>query len=321
MKKKKAQKTTRKKPQPRFSYTTLGVICIIGATLCFAFQGIIIKTLFTHDVSVTAMLLWRQVIFLPFYLLYLGCTYPEGLKPMGKDTFSIMAVGSLGFFFIPLTNSTALHHIEAGVERILLYTYPLFVVLITAIYTKRLPARQHILAFIVIQMGIFLLIGGGESLEKLYIGLMPALQVIFAAVMFAIYTLLIKKWVEKYGSHRFFLWGVLGSLILITINFLIQESPMRLPSAEAWFFLTLMTLISFPPSILFAEGVKRIGSTRASFISTLGPVATLIFADILLGERLGISQVVGGAVVMAMVSALEAPALRNFIRVLRTRKK
>lgn len=293
------------------SSAAIGVFCIMVATLCFAFQGIIIKKLYLLDVSVYAMLLWRMVLFMPFYVAYLYWRQPDALKPMGLDTLKIMAIGVIGFFMIPSTIFIALKDIAAGIERILLYTYPLFVMLLHAVYTRKLPAQQHIVAFFVIQVGIFLLIGGGESLDLLKLSLAPALLVLFAAVLFALYTLLIKSHVEKYGSMRFFLYGITGALICIVFTYVLFESKKTWPGELEFIYLFLMMLISFPPSILFAEGVGRIGATRAALISTLGPVITVIAAQYLLGETLAASQIAGGAVVMLMISALEGRAIRN----------
>ena len=54
-----------------------------------------------------------------------------------------------------------------------------------------------------------------------------------------------------------------------------------------------------------AEGVRRIGPSRASLISTLGPPATALMAYELTGEILAVAQWLGIALVIVGVLALE----------------
>ena len=296
------------------SNSALGILSILIATLCFAFQGIVIKKLLVLDVSVHAMLFWRQVLFFPPYLLYLFFCKRDVLRWIGgKDAGTVMLIGMLGFFCIPITNFTTLHELQAGIERILIYSYPLFVVLFEALYRRRLPPRKFILAFFIIQFGIFLLVGGGDAMTHLLKNIGPAAQVLFAAVQFGLYTLLLRPWAQKLGSHCYFLYGITGSFILITINYLYHES-FAILDMDAMQLIFIKMLISFPPSIFFAEGVRRIGGARASFISTLGPVVTIFAAEQILGEHLSLAQLMGGAVVLCTLMMLEATTLRQIFR-------
>jgi drug/metabolite transporter (DMT)-like permease len=77
-------------------------------------------------------------------------------------------------------------------------------------------------------------------------------------------------------------------------------------SGSAW--LTLAALIVFStvlPLMLMAEGVRRVGASRAALISTLGPPATAIMAYHLTGEVLTLSQLAGIALVIIGVLSLE----------------
>lgn len=297
-----------------FSNSALGVLSIMLATLCFAFQGIVIKKLLLLDISIHTMLFWRQVVFFPLYFVYLFYFQRDVFRWIGaKDASTVMLIGMLGFFCIPLTNFSTLHDLEAGIERILIYSYPIFVVLFEALYRRRWPERKFILAFFVIQGGIFLLVGGGDAMAHLLSNIGPAAQVLFAAMQFGLYTLLLRPWAQKLGSNCYFLYGISGSFIAITINYLLQE-PFAVPSMEAMELLFLMMLISFPPSIFFAEGVRRIGGARAAFVSTLGPVITIFAAERILGEQLSATQLIGGAVVLTTLMLLEATTLRQILR-------
>jgi drug/metabolite transporter (DMT)-like permease len=55
---------------------------------------------------------------------------------------------------------------------------------------------------------------------------------------------------------------------------------------------------------LFFAGLKRVGPTTASILSTVEPVVTVILAFLVFGELLGPLQLLGGAFVIAAVLVL-----------------
>ena len=82
-------------------------------------------------------------------------------------------------------------------------------------------------------------------------------------------------------------------------------SPLDVP-ADAWLPLLGLGVIATAVAIqTFYAGVKRVGAARASLISTVEPVYTIVLAMILFGESLAPVQVVGGALVLAAVILAE----------------
>ena len=77
-------------------------------------------------------------------------------------------------------------------------------------------------------------------------------------------------------------------------------------TVSAWWTLAALVVFSTVlPLFLMAEGVRRIGASQASLISTLGPPATAIMAQELTGEILAPAQWLGIALVLIGVMALE----------------
>ena len=77
--------------------------------------------------------------------------------------------------------------------------------------------------------------------------------------------------------------------------------PTQIPSG-AWFGLFGVGIVStFIAVQAFYAGAHRIGAARASIVSTVEPVWTIVLASILFSERLGPLQLVGGAMILAGV--------------------
>ena len=76
--------------------------------------------------------------------------------------------------------------------------------------------------------------------------------------------------------------------------------------ADAWLPLLGLGVIATAVAIqTFYAGVKRVGGARASLISTVEPVYTIVLAMILFDESLEPVQVVGGVLVLVAVILAE----------------
>jgi len=82
-------------------------------------------------------------------------------------------------------------------------------------------------------------------------------------------------------------------------------SPAAVPT-QAWLPLLGLGLVATAIAIqTFYAGVKRVGAARASLISTVEPVYTILLAMILFDERLTPVQLVGGLLVLLAVILAE----------------
>ncbi|MGH2944029.1 MAG: DMT family transporter, partial [Solirubrobacteraceae bacterium] len=78
-------------------------------------------------------------------------------------------------------------------------------------------------------------------------------------------------------------------------------------TAGGWIWIAAIALISTVLGIVtFMLGMERVGASTASIVSTFEPVVTVALAVALYGDALGPPQVLGGALVLAAVVALQA---------------
>ena len=83
-------------------------------------------------------------------------------------------------------------------------------------------------------------------------------------------------------------------------------------SATGFGWLAGIAVVSTVAAVsLFFAGLKRVGPTTASILSTAEPVTTVVLAFLIFGESLGPVQLAGGALVIAAVFVLSAPARRR----------
>lgn len=68
--------------------------------------------------------------------------------------------------------------------------------------------------------------------------------------------------------------------------------------------------LAFEALAIFA-GLSRIGPTRASTLSTIEPVFTVVLASLVLGERIEMLQILGGGLILIAVVMLARAATGN----------
>jgi drug/metabolite transporter (DMT)-like permease len=77
-------------------------------------------------------------------------------------------------------------------------------------------------------------------------------------------------------------------------------------AAEGWLWLGAIALVSTVLAIvLFFGGLARVGPSRASIISTVEPLVTVVLAFVVFGESLTATQLAGGALVLASVVVVQ----------------
>jgi drug/metabolite transporter (DMT)-like permease len=122
-----------------------------------------------------------------------------------------------------------------------------------------------------------------------------------AAVSWAVYTLAGRRATARYGSVSANVYATAcGSLLLLPVTFFDGGwSPLARAPLQAWAsiaYLSLFgTVIGF---VAFYEGVRLIGSARASSFALLVPIFGVLSSVLVLGEHLRTNLAVGGAIVL-----------------------
>ena len=116
--------------------------------------------------------------------------------------FAAALAGIVCYYLGALLDFWALTLIDASIERVLLFSYPALVVLISSIMKRRAPEARMVLALLVTYAGIFLAMGGID-LTELRQNLFGALLVLCAALTTAIYFLIGERYTQELGATRF----------------------------------------------------------------------------------------------------------------------
>jgi drug/metabolite transporter (DMT)-like permease len=286
-----------------------GCLFVLLAAFGFSAKSILVKLAYgnsQHLDAITLMLL-RMAISLPFFLVVAVWSHRPSIqisdsqRMRTQDWLMVMVLGFLGYYLSSLLDFEGLAYISAGLERLILYLYPTFVVLLTAGYYRKTINRHQVFALIFSYAGIVLVYADHQmesNSQDLVIG---SALVACSAMTFAIFMVGSVVLIKRIGSLRFTAYSMTVACLVTGLHFIIMHGnyPLNLP-ANVYGLASIMAIFSTVlPAFLMNAGVQRIGAGSASIISSAGPIGTLILAFFLLGEALTLTQLLGTLLVLA----------------------
>ncbi len=283
-----------------------GIFCVLLATVGLSTKAILIKLIYESapGIDAVSVLTLRFGAALPFFLALLYFHRPrQSVAPTGARELATLAfLGIAGFYLSAYLDYSALMYIPAGLERLILFLYPTFVVMISMVVRPGEVSTGTLGAMGVSYLGLFaVFLEQASSLDAQMTK--GAMLVLAAAVTFAMYTVASAGRIRKYGSIRFTSLAMIAATVATTAHGLLEHGLQVFDqSAEVYGLIIPMALFSTVlPLLLVAEGIKRIGAANTSIISTSGPPLTLIMAYFILGETFGPLQLLGGAMIIGGV--------------------
>jgi len=283
-----------------------GLCCVLIATVGLSLKAILIKLIYQSDPSIDAisMLALRLIIAMPFFVLILVLynTKSNNESHTIRSMVPVIMLGSVGFYLSSLLDFSALAYIPAGLERLILFLYPTFVVIISLFLNTNEVSRKIVIALSISYIGIIVVFI--EKIPDINSNMITGVTLAFAAALiYAIYTVMSVKQIRRHGSIGFTVYAMIAATVTTLIHALISNG-LNIFNQTGFVYGLILIMAIFStvlPLILMAEGIKRIGASRASIINTSGPPLTLAMAFIILGETIGILQVAGGAMILVGV--------------------
>ncbi|GAB3891627.1 DMT family transporter [Spirosoma agri] len=283
----------------------LGAFLVFLAAFCFAMKGILIKLAYQYPIDSISLLTLRMLFALPFYVgiaLRLASKYPP-VQLTFRQWLTLAMLGVTGYYLASFFNFLGLVYISAGLERILLFVYPTFVLLMNAWGFGRRITRLQVVALALTYAGILLAFIGNIETTQQKNALLGAFWVILSGVVYAIYLVGSDGMIARVGSQRFTCYAMIAATVPTVIHCALTNGlhlggypvPVYALGLSMGIFVTVI------PTFMIAEGIKRVGSGNASIIASIGPIFTIILATLILHETISVQQVIGTLLVLAGV--------------------
>jgi drug/metabolite transporter (DMT)-like permease len=287
--------------------TLSGFLIALSGAVFFSTKAILVKLAFrdTHADAVTVLTL-RMLFSLPFYLgaVWLVARKDNKEQLSRRDWGWLLVMGILGYYLSSLFDFIGLQYVSAGLERLILFLYPTFAVLINTFYFKTKLSRIQLIALSLTYLGISIAYLGEFNMDtdnpKFFFG---SFMIFLCAVTYSFYLVGTGRLVNKVGVTRYTAYVMLAASMGIFIHFLVTHplSAIQLTPQLTWYSIGLAVIATVLPSFMMSMGMKKIGSNNVSIITSIGPVSTILQAHWLLGEKIIPAQIIGTVLVITGV--------------------
>jgi drug/metabolite transporter (DMT)-like permease len=296
----------------------VGPLLAVLGVLGFSFKAILIKLAYAWaPVDPVALLTLRMAYSAPFFVLMAWWTgRAPGAAPITpQDWRRLVALGCAGYYLASLLDFLGLQYVTASLERLVLFLYPTIVVVLSALFLAQPITRRAVAALALSYAGIALAVWHDLRFTGDTRAVALGGTLVFASALFySIYLVGAGALIRRLGSSRFIAWAMLVSTLFITVQFALTKpvAALEVPGSIHAIALAMAVFCTVLPTWMMAEAVRRMGANAASLVGSLGPVFTIGFGAMLLGEPVNLPQLAGVALVLGgvmLVSRAPRPSI------------
>ncbi|EPG74245.1 EamA-like transporter family protein [Leptospira fainei serovar Hurstbridge str. BUT 6] len=287
---------------------TKGFIYALLGTVLFSSKGVLVKLVYNYGVDSVTVLAFRMLFAIPFFafILYRESNRTDQTPISSKDYVNVVVLAFIGYYLASFFDFWGLEYLAASMERLVLFTYPALVLLLSFLFLGKKAHSVELYAVALTYSGILLafLPDAEANGQKSILG---AALVFLSALAYSVYLIGSGQMIPKLGSRRFTALLMLWSGGFVLLHFFLRKEVVSIFS-QPWpvyaYGFALGFLTTVLPAFLTTAGIQRIGSNKASIAGSAGPIFTLFLSAGLLNEQITWENLGGTALVLSGVLLL-----------------
>lgn len=285
----------------------IGYLLVAAGAALFASKAIFIKLAYMERYDALLILAWRMVFALPVFVVvgaYEIVRRKADGRPLPRQgaVLGAVGIGLIGYYLAMILDFGGLLYVSAQLERLALFTYPIFLIFIGAAFFGMKLTRTSLIAAFVSYLGLAVVFAtdfseGGSNVT------LGTVLVLGSAVSFAVYQLMAKRYISEMGATLFTSVALSAAAVTTLAHVFIVRGHLDTSMSWHYFMLAAGTglLATVIPSFFVNAGMAKIGATSTAMISNVSPLLTIYFAVVLLGEAFTWSHALGTALVVGGV--------------------
>jgi drug/metabolite transporter (DMT)-like permease len=291
-----------------WSAERLGVTLAVLAAFGFSFKAILIKLAYAvplaAPVDAVTLLSLRMTLSLPVFAWVAVHTSRAAPPLTRREWGTLLLLGLVGYYGASLFDFLGLQYISAGLERLILFTYPTLTILIGVLFMGKALQQRQVVSLFLSYAGIGLaFVHDLEFSGPAGTVMLGGMLVFASSLTYSLYLSGSVNMIARLGAMRFTALVMIVSAVAAQFHFLVMLplSAYLLPVRIYAYVLGIVVFSTVVPMFMQSAAIARIGAARAVLIGTLGPVLTIFFSWWLLDDRLSLAQMAGTGLVLAGV--------------------
>ena len=281
----------------------IGILVVFLATVFLSTKSIWAKLIYLDSLSPLNVLVCRAVLSLPFFLIPM-IRFDWNSVNRSK-VFKYSFLGAILYVSSSITDFIGLLYISASLERAVLFTFPIYVFLLSSDLSRITFSKVILIVSTVLGLAIMFNPTVDNHLIDTLIGIS---LVLLSAVFWALFIIYSKRAVSNISPTIFTSTYMCITTVLLLFGFIIDSKNfttfLTLQTHTMIYLVFLAIFCSIIPSYLMSFGLKRINASLAAVISAMGPIVTLALDVVILNHNLALNEIIGAIIVTACVTCL-----------------
>ena len=281
---------------------------VLSAGTLWGVMGVFVRKLGTYGFSPLQIACLRILFGAVLFLLITAIFRRDLLKIQPRDVGLFLGMGLLSLLLFTVCYFTTISLASLSVAAILLYTSPIWVMLMSAVCFREKITRRKLLCAAMAFGGCVLVsgIGSAASLSPMVI-----VTGLLSAVGYGLYsifgTFALRKYQPLTVTTYAFLFGAAGALLLCNPA---QIARVICESGQPGRLVLLITVTAFVtavlPYLLSTVGLSRMRASAAAIMASIEPVVATTAGALVFGEALTLPAFAGIVLVLAAIVVLNA---------------
>ena len=281
----------------------IGILVVFLATVFLSTKSIWAKLIYLDSLSPLNVLVCRAVLSLPFFLIPMIRFDWNSVNK--SKVFKYSFLGAILYVSSSITDFIGLLYISASLERAVLFTFPIYVFLLSSDLSRITYSKVVLIVSTVLGLAIMFNPTVDNHLTDTLIGIS---LVLLSAIFWALFIIYSKRAVSNISPTIFTSTYMCITTVLLLFGFIIDSKNfttfLTLQTHTMIYLVFLAIFCSIIPSYLMSFGLKRINASLAAVISAMGPIVTLALDVVILNHNLALNEIIGAIIVTACVTCL-----------------
>ena len=279
---------------------------ILAAGTLWGIMGIFVRKLGTYGFSSIQIASLRIIFGALIFFAITAVAKRELLKIKVQDVGIFIGMGLISLLLFTICYFTTINMASLSVAAILLYTSPIWVMLMSLVCFREKMTKRKVLAVVMAFVGCVLVsgIGGATQLSFKIIGIG-----LMSAVGYGLYSIFGTFALRKYSpltvTTYAFLFGAIGALFVCNPTEIVD---IVCRSDEQSFLIMLILLTAFItavlPYLLYTMGLAAMRASSAAIMASVEPVVATIAGVVVFREAMTVAAFAGILLVIGAIIIL-----------------
>ena len=287
------------------SKRNIGPLLIVLAGCFWGSMGIFVRKLTTYGFTSVQIVAIRVTLAALFFSILLLVRNREGFRISPRDLPLFLGLGFGSILFFTVCYFTAITMMSLSTAAILLYTSPIWIMLMSVLFFREKLNSRKVLALVLAFAGCVLvsgISGDGMTLTGLLVGL-------GSGIGYGLYSILGTVALRRYSPYTVttytFLFAAAGSWLICNPADFAAKFAAAPDKVSLLFFCGLTALVTAViPFLCYTLGLQTVEASRAGILATVEPMVATLVGILVFSEPLTVLSGLGMFLILGAVILL-----------------